>query len=213
MADKSPIDCEQLHPILPVRDLTAAIAFYTRKLGFQLGFTWGDPPRAAGVNLGHVSMHLRPGTPAPNGASVYFVVDDVEALHELHVRNGVAVHQPLDVKPWGLREYEVHDLDGYSLTFGQHVPSAEPKLEIERTTISARMEKRLAALLEELAAHKHMTVGECLEETLLHTFERTGRGVVASPHTDKTFAYVDQLKTKHGIDYDAHDIYRFSEKP
>jgi hypothetical protein len=112
-----------------------------------------------------------------------------------------------------LREYEVHDLDGYALTFGQHVPGAGKNLEIERATISARMEKRLAALLEELAAHKHMTVGECLEETLLHTFERTGLGSVASPHTDGTFAYIEQLKTKHGIDYDAHDIYRFAEKP
>ena len=210
---ESPIDCEQLHPILAVADLTAAIAFYTQKLGFQLGFTWGDPPRTAGVNLGHVSMHLRQGTPVPSSASVYFAVNEVDALYELHVRNGVAVPQPPAVKPWGLREYQVHDLDGYALTFGQHVPGAGPKLEIERTTISARLEKRLAALLEDLAAHKHMTVGECLEEALLHTFEKTVRGSVASPHTDGTFAYIDRLKTKHGIDYDAHDSYRFAEKP
>jgi hypothetical protein len=33
-------------------------------------------------------------------ASVYFVVDDVDSLHELHARNGVAIHQSLEDKPW-----------------------------------------------------------------------------------------------------------------
>jgi hypothetical protein len=115
--------------------------------------------------------------------------------------------------PWGLREYQVRDLDGYTLTFGQHVPGAGPQIEIERTTISARLEKRLAALLEDLAAHKQMTIGQCLEETLLHTFEKTTPGSVASPHTERTFAHIDQLKAKHGVDYGAHDAYRFAEKP
>ena len=30
---------------------------------------------------------------------------------------------------------------------------------------------------------------------------------------ERTFARIDQLKAKHGIDYDAHDAYRFTEKP
>jgi len=215
MADRSrsPVDCEQLHPVLAVADLAAATAFYTQKLGFELGFTWGDPPRTAGVNLGRVSMHLRQGAPAPSGASVYFTVDDVDALHVVHAGNGVAIPAPPAETPWGLREYQVRDLDGYTLTFGEHVPGTGPKIEIERTTISVRMEKRLVALLDDLAAHKQMTVGECLEETLLHTFEKTAPGSVASPHTERTFAHIDELKAKHGIDYGAPEAYRFTEKP
>jgi uncharacterized glyoxalase superfamily protein PhnB len=209
----SPVDCEQIHPILAVADLAAAIDFYTQKLGFELGFTWGDPPRTAGVNVGQVSMHLRQGTPAPSGASVYFTVDDVQSLYERHVRNGIAIPAPPSVKPWCLREYQVQDLDGYTLTFGQHVPGAGPRIEIERTTLSVRLEKRLVALLHDLAAHKQMPVGECLEETILHTFERTAPGGVASPHSERTLAYIAQLKAKHGIDYSAHDAYRFVEKP
>jgi len=90
MADRPafPVDCEQIHPILAVADLSAAINFYTQKLGFELGFTWGDPPRTAGVNVGQVSMHLRQGTPAPSGASVYFAVDDVQSYRQ-------AVHDSL----------------------------------------------------------------------------------------------------------------------
>jgi uncharacterized glyoxalase superfamily protein PhnB len=214
MADRSTssVECDQLHPILAVADLAAAIAFYTQKLGFELGFTWGDPPRTAGVNIGQVSVHLRQGRPTPSGLSVYFTVDDVDALHERHVRNGVTVSAPPAVQPWGLREYQVQDVDGYTLTFGQHVPGAGPKIEIERTAISVRLEKRLVALLEDLAAHKQMSVGECLEEALLHTFEKTAPGRVASPHTERTLAHIDELKAKHGIDYDADDAYRFAEK-
>ena len=57
-----------------------------------------------------------------------------------------------------------------------------------------------------------MTVGETLEETLLHTFEKLPSGGVASPHTEKTLAYIQELKMRHGIDYDCHASYRFVEK-
>ena len=74
-----------------------------------------------------------------------------------------------------------------------------------------RLERRLAALLQDLAARKGMSVSGCLEETLLHTFEPLGYGV-ASPHTKADLRYIQELKRKHGIDYDSHASYRFIEK-
>jgi hypothetical protein len=44
--------------------------------------------------------------------------------------------------------------------------------------------------------------------TLLQTNEPLGDGV-ASPHTKRTIAYIQELKKKHGIDYDSHASYRF----
>jgi hypothetical protein len=44
--------------------------------------------------------------------------------------------------------------------------------------------------MEDLAAHKNMTIGEMLEETVLHSFEKMLEGGVASPHTQKTLAYI-----------------------
>ena len=78
---------------------------------------------------------------------------------------------------------------------------------------NAPIEKRLAALLEDLARHKQMSVGETLEEMLLHSFEKLPEGGVASPHTDHTLKHIQQLKQKYGIDYDCHASYRFVEKP
>lgn len=66
--------------------------------------------------------------------------------------------------------------------------------------------------MPEDAEHKRMSVSECLEETLLHTFERVESGGVASPHTESTIAHIKALRKKHGIDYDCHASYRFVEK-
>jgi hypothetical protein len=77
--------------------------------------------------------------------------------------------------------------------------------------VPVRLEKRLAALLEDLARHKRMSLSSCLEEILLHTNEPLGDGV-ASPHTAGQLRYIQALKVKHGIDYDSHASYRFVER-
>lgn len=59
---------------------------------------------------------------------------------------------------------------------------------------------------------KQMTVGEMLEETLLHTFEEVPGGGVTSPHSASTHRHIQSLKKLHGIDYDTHASYRFAEK-
>lgn len=204
------VECEQLHPGLAVPDVPGAVAFYTAKLGFRTGFTWGEPPTFAGVNLGRVQLFLQQGTPGPGSSSVYFVVEDADALYDFHRGGGVEIAQPIDDREYGIRDYTVRDPYGYHLTFGHHLLHAGPPLQIERVDVPVRLEKRLAALLADLAAHKRMSVGSCLEEILLHTSEPLGDGV-ASPHTKRTLAYIQELKKKHGIDYDAHASYRFVE--
>src|SRR5512134_3189397 len=199
------VQCEQQHAALPVSDVPAAVAYYTGKLGFTLGFTWGEPPEMAGVNLGHVQLFLRHGRPNPEGCSVYFVIDDTDALFEYQRDKGVDIVEGPGDRPYGLRDYRIRDLNGYELGFGQHLFNAGPPLEIERVDVPLRLEKRLAALLADLAAHKRMSLTACLEETLLHTLDGVG------PHTGTQLRHIQRLKEKHGIDYDSHASYRFVE--
>jgi catechol 2,3-dioxygenase-like lactoylglutathione lyase family enzyme len=205
------VDCARVHPVLLVRDVLAAADFYTTKLGFHLAFTGGESASMAGVNLDDVQIFLEQGTPGPNGGSVYFVIGDADELCEFQRANGVEIQEPPGDRPYGLRDYTVRDLDGNSLSFGHYIYNTGPLLEIERVNVPLRLEKRLAALLHDLARHKHMNLSSCLEETLLHTFEEVGDGV-ASPHTKRTLRHIKDLKEKHGIDYDSHASYRFVER-
>ena len=202
------IECEQIHPGLAVGDIAAALDFYTNKLGFQQAFTWGEPPTFAGVNLGTVQMFLAKGTPTPSAdtGTVYFRVGDADQLYEFHRSNGVEIAVAIDDRVYGLRDYTVRDLNGYYLVFGSHLFNGGPRLKIQRVDVPMRLEKRLAGLLQDLAQHKHMTVNACIEEMLLHTNEGVG------PHTKTTLHYIQELKKKHGIDYDSHASYRFVEE-
>jgi len=175
-----------LTPILYVRDFAEAMNYYTEKLLFERLWEWGNPPDFGAVRLGKIEIFF--------------------------CRDGQG-HPGTWLSPWGCREMHVRDPNQHVIRFGHGIPMGEPKMEIERVPVETRIEKRLAALLGDLARHKNMTVGEMLEETLLHTFETVPGGGVASPHTGKTLAYIQELKNKHGIDYDTHASYRFIERP
>jgi len=203
------IECERIHAGLTVRAIGAAVDFYAHKLGFQHAFTEGDPPNFAGVNLDKVQVFLHQGTPTPSedSTSVYFIVGgDIDGLYEFHRANGVEVAQEIGDRPYGLRDYIVRDLDGYYLAFGQNLFNAGPPIRIERVPVPVRLEKRLAALLQDLATRKRMTIDSVLEEILLHTNDGVG------PHGKATLQYIQELKKKHGIDYDTHASYRFVEE-
>ncbi|HKF49766.1 MAG TPA: VOC family protein [Terracidiphilus sp.] len=202
------VQCDKVHPGVTAADVAAAVDFYTTRLGFKAGFTVGEPPTFAGVNLGNTQMFLGQGTPTPNPhtPAAYFAVEDADALYEYQRAQGVEIAVEIGDRPYGLRDYAVRDLNGYVIEFGQPLFNAGPPVPIERADVAVRLEKRLAALLRDLAEHKRMSVDSCLEEMILHTND----GV--EPHTKGTLRFIQQLKQKHGIDYDCHASYRFVEK-
>jgi catechol 2,3-dioxygenase-like lactoylglutathione lyase family enzyme len=214
MAKEFPkVDCDRLHPVLRVQDIAKAVEFYTTRLGFDLGFTWPEdaPPTYAGVNLGAVQVFLQKGTPNPDGISISFVVSNADELCEAQRSRGVEIEVEPGDRAYGLRDYGARDLYRYRLSFGHYIFNAGEPIRIERVDVPVRLEKRLAGLLHDLAAYKHMSLSSCLEEILLHTNEPLGDGV-ASPHTTAQLRHIQELKKKHGIDYDSHGSYRFIEK-
>jgi predicted enzyme related to lactoylglutathione lyase len=213
MSEPAKIPTEGLAPILYVRDFEDAMSYYTGKLFFERLWDWGDPPDFGAVRLGKVQIFLCEGGQGSPGTWLCIFLDDVDDYYERIKRSGAEVIQEPRNMPWGMREMHVRDPNQHVLRFGHSIPAREPKLPIERVTVEARLEKRLAALLGDLATHKGMTIGETLEETLLHSFEPVDHGGVASPHTTGTLAFVQELKAKHGIDYETHASYRFVDGP
>jgi catechol 2,3-dioxygenase-like lactoylglutathione lyase family enzyme len=206
MAMRPKIDCEHHHTEIHARDVLAAVDFYTRKLGFELGFTWGEPVTMAGLNLDKAQIFITEGTPVPAGCELFFVVGDANELFEFHEANGIeVVVEPAD-REYGLRDYMVRDLNGYGISFGHYIYTVGPRIPIQRVDVPVRLERRLAALLQDLAKLKRMSVDSTLEEILLHTNDGVG------PHTEGQVRRIQELKEKHGIDYDTHGSYRFEEE-
>jgi predicted enzyme related to lactoylglutathione lyase len=211
MDDHKQISAEGVIPILYVRDFEEAVSYYRDKLLFRKLWDWGTPPTFGAVALGKVEIFFCLKGQGRPGSWLSVFIDDVDGYFERISKLGADVIEPPADMPWSMREMHVRDPNDHVIRFGHGIPSREPKMEIERVTVPARMEKRLAALMNDLAQHKHMTFGEMLEEMALHSFERLSNGGVASPHTEGTLSLIHELRKKHGIDYDCHANYRFVE--
>jgi catechol 2,3-dioxygenase-like lactoylglutathione lyase family enzyme len=211
-AKNADVSAECLTPILYVKDFKSAVKYYTDKLLFHMVWDWGRPPTFGCVRLDKVEVFFSQGGQGHPGTWLCIFVEDVDGYYERIKKLGAEILYGPKNEPWGMREIHVRDPNGHVIRFGQGIPSREPKLEIERVPLAAKIEKRLAALIEDVARHKDMTVGEMLEETLLHSMEQVAGEGVASPHTQYTHRYIEELRKKHGIDYDCHASYRFVEK-
>jgi catechol 2,3-dioxygenase-like lactoylglutathione lyase family enzyme len=104
-----------------VRDIKAAVDFYTTKLGFQAGFKNGAVFAIVSRDGIEISLALdKSGAKAGKG-SCYLKVSGVEALHdELRGRNVEMTH-PLKTESYGMREFMIADPDGNTLNFGEPV--------------------------------------------------------------------------------------------
>ena len=111
--------------VFTVRDIQASLAYYRDKLGFDIAFDYGDPISYAGVCSGKVTLHLIPAsrTPRqPGHGAVAIDVDDVDALHADLVQRGAKVLKPPADYDYGLRDFDVADLDGNMLFFAMEIP-------------------------------------------------------------------------------------------
>lgn len=112
------VECKRHYPVLIVGNVTNAVDFYTKKLGFQQGFLLGDPPTFAGVDLDQVSVFLKLGTPNNCEFEVSFIVGNADVLYGFHRNNGVEILVPIADREYEIRDYRVRDLYGNHLTFG-----------------------------------------------------------------------------------------------
>lgn len=105
---------EDVAPVLPVRDLDAALERY-RRLGFGARAYEGDA-RYGFAERGRISLHLSEWTehdPKRTGSVVYLYVSDADALHAEWAAAGVEgrLGEPHDTD-YGLREFAYVDPDG-----------------------------------------------------------------------------------------------------
>lgn len=112
-----------IHPKLPMRDVVLTKAYY-----IQLGF------QQAGDDYDGYLMMKRDGVeihffafkeldPLENYGQVYIRTNNIDGLYQSLIENKVAIHPngPLQIKPWGQKEFSLLDPDHNLLTFGEGV--------------------------------------------------------------------------------------------
>ena len=103
-------------PELPVADVERAQQHYRDALGFEIG--WLDVDNGIGaVSRGKVAIFFRKRTP-PFEVTVHWVfAEDIDATYDELRSSGAKIVEPLEKKPWGLRQFTVEDLDGNRFHF------------------------------------------------------------------------------------------------
>lgn len=120
----------KIAPYFIVDDVVATANWYRDKLGFQYERFWGEPPCFCMVSRGGMIIMLKQlpktGLMRPNHLADpeegswdgYIWVDDANALYEEFKSKGVKIAREICDQPYGNRDFDVEDCNGYRLCFG-----------------------------------------------------------------------------------------------
>ena len=104
-------------PELPVSDIGAATAAYTRRMGFTVDWKYED--WLAGISRDSARVFLRRRTPEEDRSGYRVLIwlnmaspGEVDELHAEWKERGVEIVSELQTAPYNLREFTAEDLDG-----------------------------------------------------------------------------------------------------
>ncbi|MBH1960185.1 MAG: VOC family protein [Flavobacteriia bacterium] len=114
-----------IHPKLPMRDKIVTQDYYVNQLGFQnIGIT--DYDGYLMLKKDEVEIHFfefQELDIKENYGQIYLRTNNIEELYEDLLNQNVQIHPnaPLQIKPWGQKEFSLLDPDYNLLTFGQSI--------------------------------------------------------------------------------------------
>lgn len=112
-----------IHPKLPMRDKNATKDFYLNKLGFK-EYGKADYDGYLMIEKDDIQIHFfefKDLDPNENYGQVYIRTNDIGQLYQSLLDNKIRIHPngPLQLKPWGQKEFSLLDPDKNLLTFGE----------------------------------------------------------------------------------------------
>ena len=118
-------DLTRTRSVLAVRNLDAAVEYYTGVLGMGIDFTapgWAFLSRGAfRLMLGDCADAMPAHETGDHSYFLYVTVEGIDELYEELAGNGATFTQPLADKPWGMREFGIRTPDGHRIMFGQEL--------------------------------------------------------------------------------------------
>jgi uncharacterized glyoxalase superfamily protein PhnB len=104
-------------PQLPLDDVSAGVAYYRDVLGFKVNYAQHD---LGVMDRDAVTILLIARTTEHRGiGSCYVYVRDADALYAELLAKGANVQGEPVSHPWGLRDFDILDLEGNRIGFGQ----------------------------------------------------------------------------------------------
>jgi uncharacterized glyoxalase superfamily protein PhnB len=112
-----------------VANMKSSCEFYTNKLGFTVGFVYGDPPYYGQVVRDHARLNLRLVCEPVFAGDIrerehllsatitVATASEIEQLFLSYQAAGVSFHQALKKEPWGARTFVVSDPDENLILF------------------------------------------------------------------------------------------------
>ena len=98
-------------PELPVADVERAQQHYREALGFEIG--WLTEGKEIGaVSRGDAVIFFRKKDPPFEPGIHWIFAEDIDATYLELQSLGANIIDPLEMKPWGIRQFTVQDLDG-----------------------------------------------------------------------------------------------------
>jgi uncharacterized glyoxalase superfamily protein PhnB len=117
-----------------VADVVRAAEYYRDKLGFRIvGYFFEEPPVFAMVGRDDQIIMLDRMVGGRGGSNrdykdtaldAYLWTSDADALHAEFQRGGAQIVSPPRLQGYGMKEFEVRDLDGFVLCFAQNIAAA-----------------------------------------------------------------------------------------
>ena len=128
-------------PILNVSDIQQSFVWF-EKLGWKRGFEWGSPPTFGAVCSGEFEIFLCQGAQGGRGKSALATtfgsgeagdkgvwmsvwVDDVDAVHQHCLAQGIEITMPPTNEPWGVREMHIRHPDGHVFRISRGIGEGE----------------------------------------------------------------------------------------
>ena len=115
----------EIHPKLPMRNKKVTRAFYLNMLGFK---EFGSANYDAYLMLekDQIQIHFfefKALDPKEKYGQVYIRTDTIEEFYQILLDKKTSIHPngPLEMKPWGQKEFSILDPDSNLLTFGQSI--------------------------------------------------------------------------------------------
>lgn len=112
-----------------VGDVARSCDFYVNKLGFEVEFTYGDPPFYCQVMRDNARLALRlvcepvfagdirKREDLLSASITVATLEEIENLFASYQAAGVSFHQELKTEPWGARTFVVSDPDENLILF------------------------------------------------------------------------------------------------